>query len=130
MENSEKKLRGNEIKSQQNYCWVWYKKLLSKNNKLVYINSKENLWNLQNDIVKKINVLVKEGKMGKYNVEYEYVIKCEVGNEIGKVIEINGDEYRVDDWEVVKGGDIELVFKYDSKEDSVEKIKIELKVIE
>ena len=30
MENNNKKVRGNEIKSQQNYCWVWYKKLLNK----------------------------------------------------------------------------------------------------
>jgi hypothetical protein len=124
--NSEKIVRGNEIKSQQNYCWVWYKKFLNKDNKLVYINSKENLWNLQNDIVKKINVLVKEGKMGKYNIEYEYIIKCEIGSKLDKVIEIGGDEYKVNDWEVVKGGNIELVFKWDSKEESVEKIKIEL----
>lgn len=129
MENNNKKVvRGNEIKSQQNYCWVWYKKLLNKSNKLVYINSKENLWNLQNDIVKKINVLVKEGKMGKYNVEYEYVICCEIGSEINKVVEVGGEEYNVKEWEIKRKGDIELVFKWDVLEKSVEKIKIELEV--
>ena len=126
--NNGKKVRGNEIKSQQNYCWVWYKKLLNKNNKLVYINSKENLWNLQNDIVKKINVLVKEGKMGKYNVDYDYIIRCEIGNEINKVVEVGGEEYNVKEWEVKRKGDIEIVFKWDSKEESVEKIKMELEV--
>jgi hypothetical protein len=125
--NNEKVVRGNEIKSQQNYCWVWYKRNL-KNNKLVYINSKENEWNLQNDVVKKINLLVKEGKMGKYGVEFDYVIKCEIGNELESFIEINGDEYKTKEWEVVKGGNIELIFKWDSKEDSVEKIKIELEL--
>lgn len=125
MEKNEKSVRGNEIKSQQNYCWVWYKRNL-KNNKLVYINSKENLWNLQNDIVKKINVLIKEGKMGKYGVEYEYIIKCEKGDEIDKVIEIGGEEYKVKEWDVKSSGNVELVFKYDGLEKSVEKIKIEL----
>ena len=130
MEKNEKVVRGNEIKSQQNYKWVWYKKLLNKNNKLVYINSKENLWNLQNDVVKKLNVLVKEGKMGKYNVDYVYIIRCEIGEEIEREIEVGGEEYKVKEWEVKKTGNIELVFNWDAQEKSVEKIKIELKLSE
>ena len=88
--------KGNEFKSYQLYNWVWYKRNL-KNNKLVYLSSKENEWNIQNDVVKKINLLVNEGKMGKYGVEFDYVLKCEIGSEIDNEVEINGDEYKVKD---------------------------------
>jgi len=121
--NSEK--RGNEYKSFQKYNWVWYKRNL-KNSKLVYLSSKENEWNIQNDVVKKINLLVKEGKMGKYGVEFDYVIMCEIGNEIDKVVEIGGDEYKVKEWEVKKRSNMQLVFSWDAAGEEDKKIKIEL----
>lgn len=128
--NNEK--RGNEFKSYQGYSWVWYKRNL-KTNKLVYLSSKENEWNLQNDVVKKINLLVKEGKLGKYGVDFDYVIKCEIGNELDSVVEVNGDEYKVKDWEIKSSSNMLLVFKWDKEakkdengNDSDKRIKIDL----
>jgi hypothetical protein len=121
--NSEK--RGNEYKSYQKYNWVWYKRNLN-NCKLVYLGSKENEWNIQNDVVKKINLLVKEGKMGKYGVEFDYVIKCEVGNEIDKVVEVGGEEYKVKEWEVKESSNMVLVFSWDNDGKEDKKIKIDL----
>lgn len=124
--NSEKK--GNEFKSYQLYNWVWYKRNLKNSNKLVYLSSKENEWNIQNDVVKKINLLVNEGKMGKYGVEFDYIIKCEIGNEIDKVIEIGGEEYKVKEWDVIKSSNLMLVFSWDDKGEKDKKIKIDLVV--
>ena len=111
VENKKKKV-GNKYKSYQKYFWVWYKRNL-KNNKLVYINSKDNEWNIQNDIVVKINFLVENGKLGKYGVEYDYVLKCELGNEIESFIEVNGDEYKTKDFEVKSSSNMMLVFSWD-----------------
>lgn len=127
MENNSKK-RGNEFKSYQVYNWVWYKRNLKNSNKLVYLSSKENEWNIQNDVVKKINLLVNEGKMGKYGVEFDYIIKCEVGNEIDKVIEIGGEEYKVTDWEVKSSSNMVLVFSWDKDGEDGKKIKISLEL--
>lgn len=127
MENNSKK-RGNEYKSFQGYSWVWYKRNL-KNSKLVYLNNKENEWNIQNDVVKKINLLVKEGKMGKYGVEFDYVIKCEVGSEIDKVVEIGGEEYKVKEWEVKSSSNLVLVFSWDKEGEEDKKIKISLELV-
>jgi hypothetical protein len=128
MENNKNK-RGNEYKSYNTFSWVWYKRNL-KNNKLVYINSKDNEWNIQNDVVKKINLLVKEGKLGKYGVEFDYVIKCEVGNELMSFVEVNGDEYRTKEWEVKKGSNMLLVFSWDKEEEEKDKkIKISLELV-
>ena len=127
MENNSKK-RGNEFKSYQVYNWVWYKRNLKNSNKLVYLSSKENEWNIQNDVVKKINLLVNEGKMGKYGVEFDYIIKCEVGNEIDKVIEIGGEEYKVIDWEVKSSSNMVLVFSWDKDGEDGKKIKISLEL--
>ena len=126
--NSEKVVRGNEIKSYNTFNWVWYKRNLKNSNKLVYLSSKDNEWNLQNDVVKKINLLVKEGKMGKYGVEFDYVIKCETGNEIDKVIEIGGEEYKIKEWEVIKNSNMMLVFSWDNEGEKDKKIKISLEL--
>lgn len=125
---NEKVVRGNEFKSYQVYNWVWYKRNLKNSNKLVYLSSKENEWNLQNDVVKKINLLVKEGKMGKYGVEFDYIIKCEVGNEIDKIVEVGGEEYKVKEWEVKKSSNMVLVFSWDKDGEDNKKIKIELEL--
>ena len=125
MENNNKK--GNEYKSYQLYNWVWYKRNL-KNNKLIYLSSKENEWNIQNDVVKKINLLVNEGKMGKYGVDFDYVLKCEIGNEIDKVVEIGGEEYKIKEWEVKKGSNMVLVFSWNKDGKDNKMIKIDLVV--
>lgn len=127
MENNSKK-RGNEYKSYNTFSWVWYKRNL-KNNKLVYLNSKDNEWNIQNDVVKKINLLVKEGKLGKYGVDFDYVLKCEVGNEIEKTVEVGCEEYKVKEWEVKKNSNMLLVFSWDKDEEEKDKkIKISLEL--
>lgn len=123
--NSEK--RGNEYKSCQTYSWVWYKRNL-KNSKLIYLSSKDNEWNIQNDVVKKINLLVKEGKLSKYGVEFDYILKCEVGNEIDKVVEVGGEEYKVKEWEVLSSSNMVLVFSWNKDGEKDKKIRIDLEV--
>ena len=134
VENGKKVARGNKYKSYQGYLWVWYKRNL-KNNKLVYINSKDNEWNLQNDVVKKINFLIENGKMGRYGIDFDYVLKCEVGKEIDGFIEVNGDEYETKDFEVKKSSNMLLVFSWDmvakkdeDGNDSDKRIKISLEL--
>lgn len=123
--NSEK--RGNEYKSAQTYSWVWYKRNLI-NSKLVYLGSKDNEWNIQNDVVKKINFLVKNGKMGKYGVDFDYVLKCEKGNEIDKVVEVGGEEYKIKEWEVLSSSNMVLVFSWDNEGEKDKKIRIDLEI--
>lgn len=126
MENNKEK-RGNEYKSAQSYSWVWYKRNL-KNSKLIYLSNKENEWNIQNDVVKKINLLVKEGKLSKYGVEFDYILKCEKGSEIDNVVEVGGEEYKVKEWEVLSSSNMMLVFSWDKDGEKDKKIRIDLEV--